>query len=130
LNAAATDVLLATFDAALVGQADGLQMIELRHTGSQARGPDGAMTTVPAPFLLHAVGAATDDPARGHLDDVLRAVEEAARAADIGKSAPAFREGQPDAEDSLTSTDRDRLLAVREALDPDHVLAFQRNPLS
>jgi FAD/FMN-containing dehydrogenase len=130
LNAAATEVLLATFDAALVGQADGLQMIELRHTDSQASGPDGAMTTVPAPFLLHAVGAATDDRARGHLDGILRAVEGAARAADIGKSAPAFREGQPDVGDSPASTDRDRLLATRKALDPDHVLAFQRNQLS
>ncbi len=130
LNAAATDVLLATFDAALVGQADGLQMIEFRHTDSAASGPDGAMTTVPAPFLLHAVGAAIDDEARGQLDDVLRAVEGAGRAADIGRSAPAFREGQPDAGDSMSSTDRDRLLATRGALDPDRVFVFQRNALS
>ena len=130
LNAAATDVLLATFDAALVGQADGLQMIEFRHTDSAASGPDGAMTTVPAPFLLHAVGAAIDDEARGQLDDVLRAVEGAGRAADIGRSAPAFREGQPDAGDSMASTDRDRLLATRGALDPDRVFVFQRNALS
>ncbi len=130
LNTAATDVLLATFDAALVGQADGLQMIEFRHTDSAASGPGGAMTTVPAPFLLHAVGAAVDDEARGHLDDVLRAVERAARAADIGRSAPAFREGQPDAGDAMASTDRDRLLATRDALDPGRVFVFQRNALS
>jgi FAD/FMN-containing dehydrogenase len=129
LNAAAADLVVSMFNAARVGQPGGLNMIELRHTDSQAAGPEGAMTTVPAPFLLHAVGIGTDDDTRNRTDEVLRSVEDASRGADIGRSAPSFREGQPDAADVLPQADLDRVRAIRDALDPDRVLAFARHPV-
>jgi FAD/FMN-containing dehydrogenase len=86
------------------------------------------MTAVPAPFLLHAVGGATDDEARRGVDDVLRAVQTASRSADVGRSAPSFREGQPGAGDAMSPADLDRLRAVRDALDPERVLTFGRHP--
>jgi FAD/FMN-containing dehydrogenase len=128
LGAAATDVADAIFDAARVGRPGGLNMIELRHTDSEAVGPDGALTEVPAPFLLHAVGAAADDDAKSHVDEALGAVETAARITDAGRAAPSFRDGQPDAGDAWSSSELERLRSIRAALDPDRVLKFQRHP--
>jgi FAD/FMN-containing dehydrogenase len=127
LGANATDVATAMFTAAKIGEPDGLNMIELRHTESKAAAPDGALAGVPAPFLMHAVGAATDDAARGEIDDVLRQVEAAGRPADIGRAAPSFREGQPDAADALPPGDVERVHAVRNALDPDRTFVYQRH---
>jgi hypothetical protein len=128
LGPTATATAVAMFDAAAVGEPGGLNMIELRHTDSRAAGPPGALTRVPAPFLMHAVGAVADDHTRAGIDTVLRRVEDAGRAADAGRSAPSFRDGQPDAADALSSPDADRLRAVREALDPDRLFRFQRHP--
>lgn len=128
LGRTAADLSATMFGAARIGQQGGLNMIELRHTDSQSVGPAGAMTTVPGPFLLHAVGIGADDDARRQTDEVLRAVEDASRAADIGRSAPSFREGQPDTADVLPLVDLDRLRAIRDALDSDRVLGFGRHP--
>jgi hypothetical protein len=119
----------AMFDAARIGQPGGLSMIELRHTDCADHGPAGALTTVPAPFLLHAVGAAPDDDARRRIDTVLEDVENAGRVADIGRAATSFREGQPDAGDAWESSEQARLRAVRAALDPERVFKFQRHPV-
>ncbi len=124
-----TDVVLATFEAARVGQPGGLNMIELRHTDHAVFGPAGALTTVPGPFLLHAVGAAGDDDARRQVDRVLGDVEAATGVADIGRAATSFREGQPDVADAWESSEQARLRAIRGALDPERVLKFQRHPV-
>jgi hypothetical protein len=129
LGPEATDVVEAMFEAARVGQPGGLSMIELRHTDCADFGPEGALTTVPAPFLLHAVGAAPDDDARRQVDTVLDHVENAARVADIGRAATSFREGQPDAGDAWESSEQARLRAIRAALDPERVFKFQRHPV-
>ena len=71
LGPEATDFVEAMFDAARIGQPGGLSMVELRHTDCADHGPAGALATVPAPFLLHAVGAAPDDDARRRVDTVL-----------------------------------------------------------
>lgn len=128
LATAATEVIAAMFDAARIGQRDGLNMIELRHTESQIVGPDGAFTTVPAPFLLHAVGVGADDDARSRADELLDDIEAAARSADIGCAAPSFCEGQPSVPDGWSPPVGDRLRTIRDALDPDRVLTFQRHP--
>jgi FAD/FMN-containing dehydrogenase len=123
LDSNATDVATAMFAVARIGEPHGLSMIELRHTESKAAAHAGA----PAPFLMHAVGAATDDAARGKIDDVLRRVEAAGHPADIGRAAPSFREGQPDAADALAPGDVGRVRAARNALDPDRTFVFQRH---
>jgi FAD/FMN-containing dehydrogenase len=128
LGAGATDVVSAMFYAARIGQPGGLNMIELRHTDSAAIGSDGALTNVPAPFLLHAVGLGGDDNARSRADDVLGEVENAGRVADTGRAAPSFREGQPDVADAWSSSELATLRNIRAALDPDRVLKFQRHP--
>jgi FAD binding domain len=129
LGPEATDFVAAMFEAARIGQPGGLSMIELRHTDCADFGPAGALTTVPAPFLLHAVGAAPDDDARRQVDTVLGQVENAGQVADVGRSAPSFREGQPDVADAWESSEQARLRAVRAALDPERVLKFQRHPV-
>lgn len=129
LGGEATDFVGSMFDAARVGQPGGLSMVELRHTDCADYGPAGALTTVPAPFLLHAVGAAPDDDARRRIDTVLGDVEDAGRVADIGRAATSFREGQPDAGDAWESSEQARLRAVRAALDPERVFKFQRHPV-
>ena len=58
----AIEVVGAMFDAARIGEPGGLSMIELRHTDA-AVGPDGALASVLAPFLMHAVGEGGDDGA-------------------------------------------------------------------
>jgi LmbE family N-acetylglucosaminyl deacetylase len=88
------------------------------------------MTSVPSAFLLHAVGVGPDDATRDATDDALREVELAGSAADIGRSAPAFREGQGDVADAMPAAELERLRATREALDPDRVLIFHRHPVS
>ena len=129
LGTEATDVVDAMFEAAQIGRPGGLSMIELRHTDCADFGPEGALTTVPAPFLLHAVGAAPNDDARRQVDTALDAVENAGRVADIGRAAPSFREGQPDVADAWESSEQARLRAVRAALDPERVFKFQRHPV-
>jgi FAD/FMN-containing dehydrogenase len=122
------DVVAAMFEVARIGRPDGLNMIELRHTECADVGPAGALTSVPAPFLLHAVGAAVDDDARSRVDAVLAQVENAGRVADIGRAAPSFREGQPDVADAWESSEQVRLRSIRAALDPERVFKFQRHP--
>ena len=127
LDEGATDVVSAMFEAARIGEPAGLSMVELRHTGTE-RGPDGALTSVPAPFLLHAVGVGGDDDARSRADDLLRQVESAGQIADIGRAMPPFRDGQSDCADAWSASEQASLRNVRAALDPERVLAFSRHP--
>jgi hypothetical protein len=115
------------FEAARIGEPGGLQMIEVRHTDSPA-GPDGAFTSVPAPFLVHAVGLGSDDDVRSRTDGVLSEVASAGRHADIGRAVPAFRDGQPDSGDAWSAVELADLRNVRGALDPERVLGFQKHP--
>ncbi len=128
LNSADTDRMVEMFEAAGIG--DGLNMVELRHvapTGTQTAG-DGALTVVPGPFLLHAVGGSPDDDGRRAIDARLARVEAAAAPVAAGRSAPAFRDGQPDAGNAYDPAELTRLRAVADRADPGHVFAFQRVP--
>ncbi|MBV9795498.1 MAG: FAD-binding protein [Actinobacteria bacterium] len=131
LTAAPADLVVALADAARIGQPGGLNVIEFRHVGPGADlaarpVPDGALTSVPGPFLLHAVGLAPDDAARARVDAVLKKVLAAAAPADTGLSAPTFREGQPDDAGAFRPEVERRLRAISAELDPDGVLAFVR----
>jgi FAD/FMN-containing dehydrogenase len=89
---------------------------------------DGALTRVPGPFLLHAVGAADSDQRRADVDSYLARVEAAARPADLGRAAPSFREGQPGPADAYQESELRRLTQVAAHTDPDRVFAFERVP--
>lgn len=127
LHTNATEVVGAVFEAARIGEPDGLDMVELRHTDSRV-GPDGALTSVPGPFLMHAVGQGGDDDARSRTDNVLAQVVTAGQFADIGRAMPSFRDGQPDAADAWSAIELSDLRNVRAALDPERVLGFQKHP--
>jgi hypothetical protein len=127
LDEGATDVIGAMFEAARIGEPGGLNMIELRHTDTEP-GPDGALTSVPAPFLLHAVGVGGNDDERSRMDSLLGQVQTAGQAADIGRAMPSFRDGQPDVADAWSAPELVSIRNVRAALDPERVMAFARHP--
>jgi hypothetical protein len=89
---------------------------------------DGALTRVPGPFLLHAVGAADGDQRRADVDSHLARVEAAARPVDLGRAAPSFQEGQPCPADAYSESELHRLTRVAAHTDPDRVFAFERVP--
>jgi FAD/FMN-containing dehydrogenase len=128
LGPVTANVIVAIFQAARIGQPDGLNMIELRHVDSGAPARDGALTRPPGPFLLHAVGAADGDERRADVDSYLARVEAAARPADLGRAAPSFREGQPGPADAYPEPELRRLIQVAAHTDPDRVFAFERVP--
>ena len=70
-------------------------MIELRNVGNSAPARDGAITTVPGPFLLHAVGLAADPSSRAAAEQGFKAVYTAAQPADVGLAAASFAEAAP-----------------------------------
>lgn len=86
------------------------------------------MSQPPGPFLVHALGVADSDRSRMGVDTVLQQVRDAAGPADLGRSAPSFREGQPDPDDAYADEELDRLAALADTLDPADVLHFQRTP--
>ena len=127
LDGGATEAVGAMFEAARIGEPGGLSMVELRHTDTEP-GPDGALASVPAPFLLHAVGDGGSDDEQRRTDGLLGRVHAAGQGADIGRAVPSFRDGQPDVGDAWDAAESASLRNVRAALDPERVLAFQRHP--
>ena len=108
-----------------------LALVELRNTGSAAPPAaaavtSGAVTAVPGPFLLHAVGLAATPAEREGAEQALAGIRRAWAPADLGRSAASFAEGRPGDPDSLPPADRERLAAIRAALDPDGVIAASR----
>jgi NADPH:quinone reductase-like Zn-dependent oxidoreductase len=126
LSAAPADLIVDLAGSARIGEPGGLNMIEIRHVASDAPAPDGALTRVPGPFLLHAVGAAPTDAGRAAVDAALNQVLEAAAPADTGLSAPTFREGQPDDAGAYRPAVLQRLVAISQQLNPDGVIVFVR----
>ena len=103
-----------------------LAIIELRNVGNSAPARDGAITTVPGPFLLHAVGPATDPGSRAATEQGLARVQTAAQPADVGVAAASFADGRAQVADGLPPAARQRLAAVRAAIDPVRRLAPSR----
>ena len=101
-------------------------MIELRNLDNDAPIRDGAMTAVPGPFLLHAVGTATDVASRARTEDGLSKVRAAAMPADIGRSAASFADGRVADPGGLDHSALQRLARISTVLDPDQRLAPSR----
>ncbi|HEV7655898.1 MAG TPA: FAD-dependent oxidoreductase [Mycobacteriales bacterium] len=97
----------------ILAAAGSLGEVEVRHVGT-VPGPHGALTSAPAPFLLHATGAAGEP---GTLDD-LAAVLAAAAPVDSGRSFAALRDGQPTAPDALLPSHAADLARIRRERDP------------
>ena len=106
----------------------GMAMIELRNVGNSALARAGAITAVPGPFLLHAVGLAADSGSRAATEHALTQVRTVAQPADVGLAAASFAEGRAEVDDGLPSAERQRLAEVRAAVDPDRRLAPSRIP--
>jgi FAD/FMN-containing dehydrogenase len=101
-------------------------MIELRNVGNTAPARDGATTTVPGPYLLHAVGLAADSSSRAATEHGLVQVRAAAEAADVGLAAASFAEGRAEVADGLAPAALRRLAQIRVAVDPDRRVAPSR----
>jgi len=101
-------------------------MVELRNLDNTASARDGALTAVPAPFLLHAVGPANDADARARTEDGLSRVRAAANPADTGRSAAPFADGRAADNNGLDQTDLQRLAHIRAAVDPHQRIAPSR----
>ncbi|HLR28314.1 MAG TPA: FAD-binding protein [Ruania sp.] len=126
LRAAAAAHVAEIFGAAQVGAPDGLAMIEMRHVASSAPAHSGAVTRMPGEFLAHAVGPAPREEDRARVDTVLAAVEHALAPVTAGRTAPAFREGQPEAGIALEEAAQQRVLRTATQLDPQRLFSFQR----
>jgi FAD binding domain len=103
-------------------------MLELRNVDNSAPPRDGAITTVPGPFLLHAVGLAADPSSRAATERGLKRVCTAAQPADVGLAAASFAEGSAEVVDGLQPVACQRLARVRVAVDPDRRIAPSRIP--
>ena len=103
-----------------------LLMVELRYVAHPHSDTDGAMTNAPAPFLLHAVGDATDADARHAFDRAFDLIRGASAEADIGRSAASFSEGTLRVAEALTPPDLARRAAIQSAVDPSHIIRTGR----
>lgn len=117
----APDILRAALD-----DASELLMVELRHVENSDPALPGAMTRVPSPFLLHAVGAAGHPAQRKELNASLRHLWTVTGAADTGRSAPPFSEGQRETGTALTQNDLGRISSIRSTIDPTAMIRLAR----
>jgi FAD binding domain-containing protein len=103
-----------------------LAMVELRNLDNTAPTRDGALTAVPGPLLLHAVGNAADPGSRTRVEEGLASVRDVAGPADTGRSAAPFADGRAADAGGLTQPDLSRLVGVAAAVDPGRRLAPSR----
>jgi len=103
-----------------------LAMVELRNLDNAAPARDGALTAVPGPLLLHAVGNAADDSARTRIEDGLAGLRDTAATADLGRSAAPFADGRATDPGGLNQSQLSRLGGIAAAVDPDRRLAPTR----
>ena len=96
-----------------------LAMVELRNLDNAAPARDGALTAVPGPLLLHAVGNAADDSARTRIEDGLAGLRDTSAKADLGRSAAPFADGRATDPGGLNQSQLSRLGGVTAAADPD-----------
>jgi hypothetical protein len=93
-------------------------MVELRHLENTAPARAGAMTAVPAPFLLHAVGLAHDEESRHVTEQGLSQTQAQAQPLDVGMAAASFADGRGAVAHGLENSALSRLAELRAAVDP------------
>lgn len=119
------DVAAAVFRTAASADS-AVAMVELRNLDNDAAARNGALTAVPAPYLLHAVGIAGDAATRARTEDGLARVLSAAAAADTGRSSAPFADGRAADPNGLDPDDLQRLADISAAVDPDRRIAPTR----
>lgn len=107
-------------------QDSALSLIELRNVANSAPTRTGAMTAVPSPFVLHAVGAAADASARQSVETALTTLQASAQPVDIGLAAPMFAEGRERVDDALPADILQQLGRAAAAVDPHQRFAPTR----
>ena len=103
-----------------------LAMVELRNLDNAAPTRDGALTAVPGPLLLHAVGNAAEDSARTRVEDGLARLRDTASTAELGRSAAPFADGRAADPGGLNQSQLTRLGGIAAAVDPERRLAPTR----
>jgi FAD/FMN-containing dehydrogenase len=105
----------------------GIAMLELRNTAlTTATGREGAMTTPPGAWLLHAVGIGANPVGRAAADHALDEIRALAAPADTGRAAASFADGRARVAEALPGTALARLHKIRAAVDPDQRIAPSR----
>lgn len=118
--------LAAEVFAAVAAPDSPVTMVELRNLANSALARPGAMTTVPGPFLLHAVGVAANPDSRHSTEQGLYQVQTIALPADAGLAAASFAEGRPTVPDGLDAAALQHLARVRRAVDPNRRVSPSR----
>ncbi|BDZ47952.1 hypothetical protein GCM10025867_01930 [Frondihabitans sucicola] len=93
-NAAAADPVADVLRSARVGRPDGPAVIELRQVQTDVALRDGAMTSLPGPVPVHAVGLAEGPDRRAAVERALPGVDSVVVVAvvGLGRAAVSFRE--------------------------------------
>jgi FAD/FMN-containing dehydrogenase len=113
------------FAAARIGESDGLRMIEVRHVAADASPRAGALTTVPAPFLMQGLGDASPEHLQ-NTEAALQRVERAAEPVDAGRAFPSFATGSSDPGAAFPEATAVRLATAAARLDPHGIFRFER----
>ena len=103
-----------------------LALIEIRSLGNDAQARPGAETSVPGPYVVHAVGALMSPDALPAIEDAFAQVRAAAADVDAGRSVGSWMEGATSVPDALPAEIRERVRQIADAVDPGHVIARSR----
>ncbi len=103
-----------------------LALIEIRHLDNDAPTRPGAETTIPGPFIVHAVGALTGPDRRSAIEAAFARVRAASGPVDAGRSAGSWAEGATSVPDALPAELRDRVRLIADEVDPERVIARSR----
>ncbi|HTZ43308.1 MAG TPA: FAD-dependent oxidoreductase [Jatrophihabitans sp.] len=120
LRALRPETAVAALSATGIGAGGPLIMAELRHLGGAVGRPvrEGALTSVDAQYLIHAVGHAGDHAEAAQLDQRLAAMLAACAPALTGQCSAASRAGRLDAFTALIPPHAERLARVLAEHDP------------
>ena len=103
-----------------------LELIEIRNVANDAPSRPGAETSVPGPYVLHAVGALSKPTPRAAIDDANSKVQAAAQSIDAGRSVGSWMEGASSVPDALPADLRQRVADIADAVDPARVIRRSR----
>lgn len=103
-----------------------LALVEIRHLANDAAGRPGAETSVPGPFVVHAVGALIEPERRSAIEAAFAQVRTAAGPVDGGRSVGSWVEGATSVADALPAARRQEARRIADAVDPNGVIARSR----